>query len=124
MVTISSLKETNQLRGKYTQLPVYSLPPQSKTNRKRRLTSINDQPEPKRSTTYRKILTRNTKSNQKKRRLGNNVDRYKPGKRSLSHNHSDYNPRDERVWPFKFYSVDFREQSNHFPCNARRMSRH
>ena len=48
MVSISSLKET--------QLPVYSLPPQSKTNRKRKLTSINNQPEPKRSTTYSKIL--------------------------------------------------------------------
>ena len=44
MVSISSLKETNRLREKYMQLPVYSLPPQSKTNRKCKLTSINDQP--------------------------------------------------------------------------------
>ena len=97
MVSISSLKETNRLREKYTQLPVYSLPPQSKTNRKRKLTGINDQPEPKRSTTYSKILPRNTKPKQKKRPLGSNVDSYKPAKRSLSHNSNDYNPRDERV---------------------------
>ena len=96
MVSISSLKETDRLRGKYTQLPVYSLPPQSKTNRKRKLTSINDQPEPKR---YSKILPRNTKPKQKKRPLGTNihVDSYKPAKRSLLHNCNDYNPRDERV---------------------------
>ena len=81
MVSISSLKETNRLREKYTQLQVYSLPPQSKTNRKRKLTctSINDQPEPKRSTTYSKILPRNTKPKQKKRPFGTNihVDSYK-----------------------------------------------
>ena len=62
MVSISSLKETNRLRGKYTQLPVYSLANLSKTNRKRKLTGINDQPEPKRSITYSKILPRNTES--------------------------------------------------------------
>ena len=114
MVSISSLKETNQLRETYTQLPVYSLLPQSKTNRKRKLTGINDQPEPKRSKTCSKILPRNTKSKQKKRTLGTNVhvDSYKPAKRSLSHNGNDYNPRDEQVWPFKFYSVDEQWQRN------------
>ena len=87
------------------------MPPQSKTNRKRKLTGINDQPEPKRSITYSKILPRNTKPKQKKRPLGINthVDSYKPAKRSLSH---DYNPRDEQVWPFKFYSVDEQWQCN------------
>ena len=38
--SISSLKDTNRLREKYTTLPVYSLPPRSKTNRKRKLTGI------------------------------------------------------------------------------------
>ena len=114
MGSISSLKQTIRLREKYTQLPVYSLPPQSKTNRKCKLTSINDQPEPKRLTTYSKILPRNTKPKQKKRPLGTNthVDCYKPAKRSLSHNRNDYNPRDERVWPFKFYSVDEQWERN------------
>ena len=32
-----SIKETNRLRRKYTQLQVNSLPPQSKTNRKRKI---------------------------------------------------------------------------------------
>ena len=66
----------------YTQLP------QSKTNRKHKLTGINDQPEPKRSTTYSNILPK-----QKKRPLGTNGDSYKPAKRSLSHNRNDYNPK-------------------------------
>ena len=95
-----------------TQLPFYSLPPQSKTNRKRNLTSINDQHEPKRSKTYSKILPRNTKPKQKKRPLDTNVDSYKPAKRSLSHNRNDYNPRDGRVWPFKIYEVDEQWQRN------------
>ena len=47
MVSISSLEETNRLGKQNTKLPLYSLPTQSKTNRKRKLTSINDQPEPK-----------------------------------------------------------------------------
>ena len=61
-----------------------------------------------------KILPRNTKPKQKKRPLGTNihVDSYKPAKRSLSHNRNDYNTRDERVWPFKFYSVDEQWQRN------------
>ena len=47
-----------------------------------------------------------------KRPLGTNVDGDKPAKRSLSNNTNDYNPRHERVWPFKFYSVDEQWQRN------------
>ena len=66
MVSISSLQETNRLRKQNTKLPLYLLPTQSKTNRKRKLTSINDQPEPKKPTPCIKILKTITKPKQKK----------------------------------------------------------
>ena len=58
MVSISSLQETNRLRKQNTKLPLYSVPTQSKTNRKRKITSINDQPDgpdPKKPTPCSKI---------------------------------------------------------------------
>ena len=107
MVSINSLQETNRLRKQNTKLPLYSLPTQSKPNRKRKLTSINDQPEPKKPTPCIKILKTTTKPKQKKRALSTiNVDCDSLAKKSLSHYGNDYNPRDEQVWPFKFYSVD------------------
>ena len=117
MVSISSLQETNRLRKQNTKLPLYSLPTQSKTNRKRKLTSINDQPEPKKPTPCIKILKTTTKPKQKKRALSTiNVDCDSLAKKSLSHYGNDYNPRDEQVWPFKFYSVD--EQWQHNACTT------
>ena len=69
MVSISSLQETNRLRKQNTKLPLYSLPTQSKTNRKRQLTSINE------PTPCIKILKTTTKPKQKKRALSTiNVD--------------------------------------------------
>ena len=41
---------------------------------------------------------------------------YSLAKKSLSHYGNDYNPRDEQVWPFKFYSVD--EQWQHNACTT------
>ena len=117
MVSINSLQETNRLRKQNTKLPLYSLPTQSKTNRKRKLTSINDQPEPKKPTPCIKILKTTTKPKQKKRALSTiNVDCDSLAKKSLSHYGNDYNPRDEQVWPFKFYSVD--EQWQHNACTT------
>ena len=117
MVSISSLQETNRLRKQNTKLPLYSLPTQSKTNRKRKLTSINDQPVPKKPTPCIKILKTITKPKQKKRGLSTiNVDCDSIAKKSLSHYGNDYNPRDEQVWPFKFYSVD--EQWQHNACTT------
>ena len=69
MVSISSLQETNRLRKQNTKLPLYSLPTQSKTNRKRKLTIINDQPEPQKPTPCIKILKTITKPKQNKRAL-------------------------------------------------------
>ena len=101
MVSLSSLKETNRLRKQNTKLPLYSLPTQSKTNRKRKLTSINDQPEPKKPIPCIKILKTITKPKQKKRGISTiNVDCDSLAKKSLSHYGNDYNPRDEQVWPF------------------------
>ena len=114
MVSINSLQETNRLRKQNTKLPLYSLPTQSKTNRKRKITSKNDQPDgpdPKKLTPCSKLLKTNTK--QKKRALtATNLDCDKPAKKSLLHYGNDYNPRDEQVWPFKFYSVDEHWQHN------------
>ena len=111
MVSISSLQETNRLRKQNTKLPLYSLPTQSKTNRKRQLTSINE------PTPCIKILKTTTKPKQKKRALSTiNVDCDSLAKKSLSHYGNDYNPRDEQVWPFKFYSVD--EQWQHNACTT------
>ena len=67
MVSISSLQETNRLRKQNTKLPLYSLPTQSKTNRKRKLTSINDQPEPKKPTPCIKILKNKYKTKTKEK---------------------------------------------------------
>ena len=118
MVSISSLEETNRLRKQNTKLPLYSLPTQSKTNRKRKITSINDQPDgpdPKKPTPCSKILKTNTK--QKKRALtATNLDCDNLAIKSLFHYGNDYNPRDEQVWPFKFYSVD--EQWQHNACTT------
>ena len=91
MVSISSLQETNRLRKQNTKLPLYSLPTQSKTNRKSKLTSINDQPEPKKLTPCIKILKTITKPKQKKRGLSTiNVDCDSLAKKSLSHYGNDY----------------------------------
>ena len=60
------------------------------------------------------ILKTTTKPKQKKRAL--NVDCDRLAKKSLSHYGNDYNPSDEHVWPFKFYSVD--EQWQHNACTT------
>ena len=66
------------------------------------------QPEPKKPTTCIKNL---------KRALSTfNVDCDSLAKKSLSHYGNGYNPRDEQVWPFKFYSVD--EQWQHNACST------
>ena len=59
-------------------LPIYSLPTQSKTNSKHKLTSINYQPQPIKPTPCSKIK-KNTKPKPKKRPLSTiNVDTSNP----------------------------------------------